>query len=148
MGASKIVTYVVLILSIIVQIINLAAKALMSSNAKDLKDNSLLTSVDSIKGYYNFGITAAIFSMALIVYFLVTRLMDKICHDTVDVMLWQTLVALQFALATAFVVELTNNDAAYDAYMKALDGFEAAGTSNATVDALSTFHSIQRTPAT
>lgn len=104
MAVSKIVAYIVLGLALVVNVINLAAKALMTKNVKDIDTQNNTTTYDLINGYADFGLAAAVLSLILIIYFLVTRLMDKICHDTLDVMLFQLLICLQFAIGTAFAI--------------------------------------------
>jgi hypothetical protein len=112
METYQLVTVIVLALSLGVQGVNLASRALMLKNYQDY-DNSLgiTTFVDINSGYITFGLVSASISSAIYIVLLVVVLLKKQMGEIFDTMAYQAYLMFQFAFATSLAVQLKNQEA-------------------------------------
>ena len=111
MQLHQIVTIVVIVLSLAVQIINLAAKGMDYTNLHDMdraNGNTLLWDIN--RSYVVYGITAASLSIVLYSIILVCKFLDKSLGSIPDFIIFQSVIMLQFALGIVMAVQLSNND--------------------------------------
>ena len=69
-------------------------------------------------------------------YLIIVKLTDKTPSLLVDWFVVHTLIILQFAIAVTLAIYITTTKQEYDTYIAALDLAKAAGTNNATTQAL------------
>ena len=111
MQLHQIATIIVIALSIVVQVINLAAKGMDYTNIHDMdaaNGNTLIWDIN--RSYVTYGITAASISIVLYAIILACKLFDKSLGSIPDFIIFQVVTMLQFALGIVMAVQLANNN--------------------------------------
>ena len=100
---------IVLILSLLLQSLNVAGMGLMRKNLKDFDDIlNQTTNMDDNKGYYNSVIASACISMGIYIFLIITIGLGKSCSPRIDWLALHLVILLQFAIATTIAIYLRN----------------------------------------
>lgn len=106
---------IVLILSLAVQAINIAAMGLSRKNFKDFDDLLMINeNMEDNKGYYNSVIAAAVISIVIFGFLIVVMGFGKSCMAKLDWLLLHGVIMLQFGIGTTLGVYLRNMKRTYN----------------------------------